>query len=82
MVQPPVLDLVQPVTTHSASPGIVCRICLDGFEELNSKNIGIRASPRGHLFCEPCITRAVALTPKFPLCRQDIEMQNLISIYI
>lgn len=73
MVQQPVQDMVQPIT---------CRICLDGFQELNRKNIQIRASPCGHLFCEPCIMRAVALTNQCPLCRQQVQINDLIRIYI
>lgn len=82
MVQPPVIVMVQPIATHSAPPGIVCRICVDGFEEVNSKNITIRATPYCHLFCEPCIMRAVAMIQHGPLCRDNKEMKDQIRIYI
>ena len=77
----------QPSTSKSAdaqesSSEYHCPICLDSLTQIKSANIQMNSTMCGHVFCKPCITQVVASTKMCPTCRNDLRLDQLISIFL
>ena len=68
-----------PPAEEAASAGtsvtLECAVCLENVREPTSTTCG-------HIYCQPCIRRAIQKTKMCPLCRKPHDLRSLIRLYL
>ena len=68
-------------TRTGASTGVECPICMDDLTQMKAAGHRLHSTTCGHLFCHPCIKRAIAITKKCPTCRQPLTAEKIRPIF-
>lgn len=70
-------------TFRCALPGYVqCRICMDGYLEIELSRRHIYSTACGHIFCSQCLCTFLRNTKNCPVCLKKIDRHQYHRIYI
>ncbi|XP_042639620.1 E3 ubiquitin-protein ligase RNF4-like [Orycteropus afer afer] len=68
---------------HNALPGYIwCRICMDGYSEIEQSRRRIYSTECGHIFCSQCLRNSLKYTKTCPVCLKKIYGHQYHRIYI
>ncbi|KAM9201799.1 E3 ubiquitin-protein ligase RNF4-like isoform 1-T3 [Dugong dugon] len=64
-------------------PGYIwCRICMDGYSEIEQSGRCIYSTECGHIFCSQCLCNSLKYTKTCPVCLKKIRGHEYHRIYI
>ncbi|KAM9645669.1 E3 ubiquitin-protein ligase RNF4-like [Trichechus inunguis] len=64
-------------------PGYIwCRICMDGYSEIEQSGRCIYSTECGHIFCSQCLCNSLKYTKTCPVCLKKIRGREYHRIYI
>lgn len=70
-------------TLSCTLPGYIqCRICMDGYLEIEMSRQHIYSTECGHIFCSRCLCDFLQYTKNCPVCLQKIDCHQYHRIYI
>lgn len=59
-----------------------CPICMDNSREIRRSKRQLATTTCGHIFCKPCIRRAVQSQHACPTCRKKLTLKQIIPLFI
>jgi len=59
-----------------------CVICFREFQDVMKDNEEIHTTPCGHVFCYKCIHKALVERGRCPVCRNHVEVDHTLRIYL
>ncbi|XP_045679762.1 E3 ubiquitin-protein ligase RNF4-like [Phyllostomus hastatus] len=70
-------------TLSCTLPGYIqCRICMDGYLEIEMSRQHIYSTECGHIFCSRCLCTFLQYTKNCPVCLKKIDRHQYHRIYI
>ncbi|XP_057580193.1 E3 ubiquitin-protein ligase RNF4-like [Hippopotamus amphibius kiboko] len=70
-------------TLSCTLPGYIrCRICMDGYSEIELSKRHIYSTECGHIFCSQCLYTSLKYTKTCPVCLKNISCHQYHRIYI
>lgn len=70
-------------TLSCTLPGYIqCRICMDGYSEIQLSRRHIYSTECGHIFCSQCLCSSLKYNKKCPVCLKKIGRHQYHRIYI
>lgn len=70
-------------TLSCTLPGYIqCRICMDGYLEIEMSRQHIYSTECGHIFCSRCLCTFLQYTKNCPVCLKKIDCHQYHRIYI
>lgn len=70
-------------TVSGTLPGYIhCRVCMDGYSEIESSRRHIYSTECGHIFCSWCLFTTLKHTKNCPVCLKNIGCHQYHRIYI
>lgn len=76
-------NVLEEETLSCTPPGYIqCRICMDGYSEIESSRRHIYSTECGHVFCNRCLFASLKYTKSCPVCWKRIGSHQYHRIYI
>lgn len=76
-------NALEEVTSRCTLPGYIrCRICMDGYSEIERDRRHIYSTECGHIFCSHCLHTTLKYTHNCPVCLKKIGRHQYHRIYI
>lgn len=70
-------------TASHLQPGYIqCRVCMDGYSEIELSRRRIYSTACGHIFCSRCLCTYLKYTKTCPVCLRKISQRQYHRIYI
>jgi len=66
----------QTIPSNNSGGGLTCVVCYEGAEGRN-----FMTSPCGHIACDGCWTKWLAMSDKCPTCRKVVKKKRLIKLH-
>lgn len=74
--------LEEETLSHTLPGYIWCRICMDGYTEIEVTRRHIYSTECGHIFCSQCLCTSFKYTKTCPVCLKKINSRQYHRIYI
>ena len=71
-----------PPVANSPTHAISCPICMDSMRTFTRSGRALVTTKCGHLFCDNCLKRSIALLHKCPTCAEKLTTKQFHRIYI
>ncbi|XP_045380314.2 E3 ubiquitin-protein ligase RNF4 [Camelus bactrianus] len=76
-------NVLEEKTLKCTVPGYIrCRICMDGYSEIELSKRQIYSTECGHIFCSQCLCNSLKYTKNCPVCLKKISCHQYHRIYI
>lgn len=70
-------------TLRHVLPGYIhCRICMDGYSEIELSRRHVYSTVCGHVFCSQCLLTSLKYTKTCPVCLKKISNRQCHRIYV